>query len=572
MDFSNNTDIAVASSPGADVSGVALILLCQTFGLAKEWLHVGGYSRGYADDDRSVEKEVMFSDVECGNYDNLTRWHSDDCANNSMVYDYDVEQKYGTLNFIGCLTYRFMTEIGANSSCTNNSERSDNNTNIKNTMPLSSKDRLFHSFMADTLNITSACTSSNDTVMFDTDTNATMFSYDNCYGYYHYVKHRSAESKCVHNTSATDNDTELPYDVCLFYHFMNSLGADSGCSDHFSLRESCKLYQSIMKAVVPTIICIIGLIGNCISLVMFCRGFVNTPITYQLQWLAFVDVTFLVTHLFAFTLDEVMYYANVTSDLYWHGIEPVLDVCLSPLRVVAQLCTVWLTVFIAVYRYLAICKPYGNVYSHIIMHGQKYVKLIVILSILCNFPVFVQLYLEPHEKDSQVYIRYRLTDLFSYQFYDVYYHHVGTTFLTFPPLIILCFVTVKILVKLSKRQKKKSSMQTSSTPQTSVTAVLITILITFAICQIPVFLYFAILQCIPSLDSRCGSFTFYFGEFTYVGVLLNSSANGYIYFFMNKSFRDALFSRCDCKRSDGPETIEMAASGCGMSRRRGEAQ
>ena len=68
MDISNSTDIAVASSPGADVSGVALFLLCQVFGLVKEWLHAGGDStnRGYDDDDRSVEKEVMFSDVECG--------------------------------------------------------------------------------------------------------------------------------------------------------------------------------------------------------------------------------------------------------------------------------------------------------------------------------------------------------------------------------------------------------------------------------------------------------------------------------------------------------------------------
>ena len=41
MDFSNSTDIAVASSPGADVSGVALILLCQLFGFVKEWLHAG---------------------------------------------------------------------------------------------------------------------------------------------------------------------------------------------------------------------------------------------------------------------------------------------------------------------------------------------------------------------------------------------------------------------------------------------------------------------------------------------------------------------------------------------------
>ena len=575
MDFSNSTDITVASIPGADVSGVALFLLCQLFGFVKEWLHTRGFStnsRGYADDDRSVEKQMMFSDVECQRYSSLTRMYSDDCESNSMVYDYDVDQVYGTWHFMTCLTYRFMSEIGANNSCMNSSGRSENDTNVQNTMPLSSKDRLFHSFMADTLNMTSTCTSSNDTVMFDADTNATVFSYENCNWYYYYVKRRSAESKCVHNTSAMSSDTEVPYDECLFYRFMKSLGADSGCSDRFPLFESCDLYKSIMRAVVQTIISIIGLIGNSISLVMFCSGLVDTPTTYQLQWLAFVDITFLVAYWFAWTLVDVMSYANVTSDLYWHGIDPVLFVCLNKLRWVARCAFVWLTVFIAVYRYLAICKPYGNVYSHAMLHGRKYVKLIVILSIFCHFPSYIKHYLESYDKDGQVYIRVGWTDLVNDHFYDVYYFHVMKVLVVCLPLIILCFATVNILVELSKRQKKKSSMQTSSTPQTSITAVLIIILITFAICQIPDFLFWAILVHIPSLKYRCGSFSFYFREFGELGLLVNSSANGYIYFFTNKSFRDALFSRCECKRNDGPETIEMATIGSRTTKPIGEVQ
>ena len=75
MHLINSTDVAVASSPGADVSGVALILLCQLFGFMKEFLRVRTVSinsEGY-DDDRSVEKQMTFSDVECGNYRSLTR-------------------------------------------------------------------------------------------------------------------------------------------------------------------------------------------------------------------------------------------------------------------------------------------------------------------------------------------------------------------------------------------------------------------------------------------------------------------------------------------------------------------
>ena len=97
----------------------------------------------------------------------------------------------------------------------------------------------------------------------------------------------------------------------------------------------------------------------------------------------------------------------------------------------------WLTVFIAVYRYLAICKAYGNVYSHVMLHGQKYVKLIVILIILYNVPLFIEHYLETYDKDGQVYISFKTIGLFSDQFYDVYYNYVGAALVVCLPLIIL---------------------------------------------------------------------------------------------------------------------------------------
>ena len=548
MNSINSTDIVVAPSPGADVNGVTLILLCQLFGFVKEWLHAGGISvnnDNVYDSDQSVEKEIMFSDAECKSYnDVLTRWYSDVCANNSMVYDYDIDRKYEMLFFSACLTYRFMTEMGASSSCTNNSVTSANYTNVQTPMSLSAKDRLFHSFMADKLNLTSICRSSNDTLTFDMDTNRTIFSYGNCDFYDNYMRPKLVESNIVCHAS----DREDHYEWCLFYRLMKNLGADSICSEMNPQIKSCDLYQYMMSGVVSTITCIIGLIGNLISLSMFCRGGIEIPTVYQLQWLAGVDVTFIVTYWLTLVLSSVMSYANVTSDLYRHGIGPVLHVYPRPVLWVSRCCTVWLTVFIGVYRYLAVCKPYSNVYSHVTLHGQKYVKLIVILCFLYCFPWFLEYHLESYEEDGQVYLRYRLIDLLSHQFYVVYGYYIGGALITCLPVIILSVVTVNILIELRKRKKKRSNMQSSSTPQDSITAALVTILITFIICQIPKFLYDAILQNIPSLGSwaRCGSFLFYFNEFTLLGLLLNSSANGFIYFFMNKTFRDALCSRCHC--------------------------
>ena len=539
MNSINSTDIVVAPSPGADVNGVTLILLCQLFGFVKEWQQAGGVSvsndKAY-DRDQSVEKEIMFSDADCQRYsDVLTRYNSDDCASNSMVYGYDVGRwSKGMYWFSSCLTYRFMTEMGANSSCTNNSVTSANYTNVQNPMSLSAKDRLFHSFMAEKLNLTSICRSSNDTLTVDMDTNRTIFSYDNCDYYYVYQSNNGYKNNIVCHAS----DREDHYEECLFYRLMKNLGADSICSEMHPQFKRCDLYKHVMRGVVSSITCINGLIGNLIFLSMFCHGGIEIPTAYQLQWLAGVDLTFIVTYWLVVALPSVMSYANVTSDLYWHGIDPVLRVCLIPVFRVSRCCTVWITVFIGVYRYLAVCKPYSNVCSHVRLHGHKYVKLIVILCFVYSFPWFLLYHLESFEEDGQVYLRDRGTDLLSHQFYVVYNNYIGGALITCLPLIILSFVTARILMELRKKKKKRSNMQSSSTPQDSITAALVTILITFIICQSPFFLYFAILINIPSFDSwtTCGSFLFYFREFADLGLLLHSSANGFIYFFMNKTF------------------------------------
>ena len=44
MDSINTTDIAVASSPGADVNAVTLMYMCSLFGVMKEWLQEGAFS------------------------------------------------------------------------------------------------------------------------------------------------------------------------------------------------------------------------------------------------------------------------------------------------------------------------------------------------------------------------------------------------------------------------------------------------------------------------------------------------------------------------------------------------
>ena len=513
--------------------------MCSLFGFMKKWLQEGGVFMDNAimnDTDTTVQKEWMFSDNDCYFYRyNIEKLAYSICEVNSMVYDSKPKWIH---YFIDCITLHFMTEMGARGSCYNKSARSDGGITVYGTMTLLSKDRMFYAFMVDTLDAGNICQARNDTVPFPTF---------ECDWYIDIVKYYNPESTCSNKTPKTDSGMES-YRSCLRYRFLKSLGADSVCQ--VPLFTNCYEYYAVLQSLIPTCICVIGLIGNLLSICMFCSGAIETPAAYQLQWLAVVDITFILTWWVVFVLPDTVMYFTIHRSLYGDWIKPILYVCLRPLSYVARSCTVWLTVLIGLYRYMAVCTPYSNVFSHCTQHGHKYVVLVVILSFLYNSPHFIEYYLIPVEFYDYSWLLVTTTGFLSKRFYDVYATYVHPTFVVGVPCLVLIFVTVSILVKLRKRKKKKRNMQTSQASQTSITVMLVTILITFVLCQIPYFVWYGFGGVNDDLSGwyekniDCRDFMFYMHWLVNLGLLLNSSANGFIYFFLNKTFREALFARC----------------------------
>ena len=205
----NTTNIAVASSTGADINGMTLIYMCTLFGFVKAWLQEGCMSMDRAkiyDTDTTKQRERIFSDAECSEYLKFSRphWYGD-CVNNTMVYETNTKYLH---EFTRCITTHFMTEMGANNSCSDDSVRPDNDTNVKNTMTLLLKDHLFYTFLVNTLKAKNICEATHDTVTLSTP---------NCDWYKNLIKHYHADSVCVYNTPSIDNDIDTSYGNCLLY-------------------------------------------------------------------------------------------------------------------------------------------------------------------------------------------------------------------------------------------------------------------------------------------------------------------------------------------------------------------
>ena len=497
----------IMKSLGADSvceDRVTLVYMCHLFGFTKKWLQERGVSADIAivsDSDTTIQRKNMFSDADCKSYQYM-KWfaHSSRCEYNSLLYVTSPGSVY-TLKFTDCITLHFMTEMGASDTCYDDSVRSHIDTTVQNTNTLLSKDRHFYNFMVHTLDAGNVCEAVKDTATFPAD---------DCAWYISIVKDHHYDTRCEHNPQRTDTDNELPYDECLEYRLMKSLGAGSVCQ--LSLIENCDWYHNMMQSLAPTCICVIGLIGNVLSLCMFGSGAIETSIAYQLLWLAGVDITFILTWWVVEVLPNLLLYYNEIYYLtpFQTSIVSVLTVCLRPLSYVTRSCTVWLTVLIGLYCYLAVCHPYNKLTSHCTQHGQKYVILVVFLSFLYNIPYFCEYnidymytlfsyvydyvdfsastYYSDHYDDRHPHGFYALlrTGLVSKELLHIY-SRIHAAVIVSLPCLILFFVTLSILVELRKLKKKGYNMQVSPTSQNFITVRLVTILITFIVCQLPFF-------------------------------------------------------------------------------------
>ena len=455
---------------------------------------------------------------------------------------------------IDCLLFTFMVEMGARGKCESNAMTYDNDTDARPaTMALFSKDYHFQSFMVDPVAASGICENMSLVTDNETTIKDAILSESKC-DWYHDTKLADAEKICSYDRVPHENDTSLSYYDCFWYRFIAELGDRGDCNKNVKKHHrvtsqvNCNAYHFAMHSVLGGIISIAGIICNCITLHMFCRGIVKTSTTYQLQWLAAIDTIFLILYLIRHALYQTVDFFNPRGDnpdhLYWRVIYPFIYVYVWPFYATAYTSTIWLTVFIGINSYLAICKPLSHRFSHLEQNGKKYVVAVIIIAVLCNIPRFFVIYLEQYTENGLVYYKYIFTSMSKSKWYgSVYVNIMISTLSISVPTILLLILTTKMLVKLRKQQKKRRNMQPGHATSDNVNAILISILVTFIVCQFPRLVYMVAHR---YMEYSCGSFLFYFGTIGFVFGAVNSAANPFLYFMINKQFRSAFVSHCGC--------------------------
>lgn len=136
-----------------------------------------------------------------------------------------------------------------------------------------------------------------------------------------------------------------------------SVPEDNG-SNQGSSEDPCSRFQFVLNAVVIAILCLVGLTGNTTAIIALRRDGQHHPVAaFLLQSLAVADnlvlaISFVVLTVF-FGWLPLASAAAVNKAL------PYLVKYVNPFGPIFQSWSIWITVILAVNRYVAVCRPFS---------------------------------------------------------------------------------------------------------------------------------------------------------------------------------------------------------------------
>ena len=304
------------------------------------------------------------------------------------------------------------------------------------------------------------------------------------------------------------------------------------------------MFQFILYTVAMGFLCILGFVGNTLSFLVLNKDRSSPVASFLLQSLAVVDNIFLMLWTVQYSVKYLFSFLEIESSL--HSSWLFVRVCTFPLLYMAQMETIWLTVVIALNRYMAVCMPYKAPHLCTIYNVYKEVVAVTIFSIASNIPRFFELKIIHKEdmngKETTEWVRTSLGKNESYKliYTDAFYY----LFTFVLPLLILTWVNTRVTIAYHAAKKRKRRMTSRRVEnENNITLVMIIVVLIFIICQAPA----RIVQLIWAYDyDHCNQIQYYLIHISNTLEVLNSSINFLIYFLFRKRFRNIIWDSFLC--------------------------
>ena len=302
---------------------------------------------------------------------------------------------------------------------------------------------------------------------------------------------------------------------------------------------------AIVGLSISGIIVVVGIIGNSLTFVVFRKGNFKLSTSFLFLSLSLIDSSVVLT---VFACSSV--WLNNFLDWLPNDLSVYLKVCGYPLRFMAETATIWVTVLIAVNRYIIVCLPLRASQWCTLSKVKIQLAVVLVLVVVYNIPQIVRfriVHITRNNGTSFVALVEPVGPLSYPQFYHVNDNIVSLIVLVFLPLFILTLLTIRLIKAMKAHRRMQAEIQRQhSQPDNSMTFALVIVVIVFIICRTPI------------LICNVMWLTEWWTDWCYMKLMydtllaLNSGLNFIIYIVTNRRFRNVLFANMCRRRSAIP--------------------
>lgn len=259
----------------------------------------------------------------------------------------------------------------------------------------------------------------------------------------------------------------------------------------------------------------------------------RSSINHLLIGLACSDLLLLVTAMLSFGLTAIYPHSGKMMH-YYFNIRPFLTLGVFPLSLIAQMGSVYMTMFVSLERYIAVCYPLKARSWCTRSHAKYCILAITIFAVLYNVPKFFEItLLEGEDENHGVFYCLRASSLRrDSKYINIYIHWMYLIFMNLIPLTGITFFNLEIFRRVRRVNKMRYKLTQREMQDIKLTSMLFCVVVVFLICNFPAVLVNIYEVFLPHIwiDDRLIKVSNFL-------IALSSSVNFIIYVVLVKKFR-----------------------------------
>lgn len=273
--------------------------------------------------------------------------------------------------------------------------------------------------------------------------------------------------------------------------------------------------------------------GNIITIIVLTQPRMRSSINHLLIGLACSDLLLLVTAILSFGMSAIYPHSGKMFS-YYFNVRPFLTLLVHPLSQIAQMGSVYMTMFVSLERYIAVCFPLKARSWCTKSHAKYCIFFIAIFALLYNGPKFFEVALnEGIDEKHGVFYCLRASNLRRNNMYiNIYIHWMYLIVMNLIPLTGITYFNLEIFIRVRRVNKNRYKLTQREMQDIKLTSMLFCVVVVFLICNFPTVLVNILESFFETvdIDDRLLKVSIFL-------IALSSSVNFIIYVVLVKKFR-----------------------------------